>query len=73
MLLAISSVFLPIEFVMVSSILIFPLIAKMNVYKWYEMYLLLKDGKLYEKVFYLHTKQKHINFVNEVREQIFEC
>jgi len=73
MLLASLSIFLPIEFLMLSSILCIPLIAKMNTYKWYEFNLQIKDRKLYVKVFYLRTKQEHINFVNQVRNQLFEC
>lgn len=45
----------------------------MNIYKCYEMHLPLKVIKLIAKVSYLHIKQKHTSFANQVRKQIFEC
>jgi len=71
--LCIVSVFFSTELVMLSSALLIPIIVKLNLYKWYELHLKLKEGQLYTKEFYSNTKHEHIQFVNKVRSQIFEC
>lgn len=69
---AILSIYLPLEIVSLSTILLIPLIVKVNTYKRYQLNLRLHDGTVFKREFNNHTKQEYINLVNLVRKEIFD-
>lgn len=71
-LIATFSNYLPIEIVLLASILLIPLFAKINTYKKYQLNILLKDGTFFIKNFNQDTKQEYIKMVNLVRKEIFD-
>jgi len=71
-LISVFSIYLPIEIVLLVSILYIPLIVKMNTYKRYQFNLLLNDGNLFFKYFDKEIKQDYINVVNAIRKEIFD-
>lgn len=69
---AIISIYLPIESVMLTSILSIPFMVMMNRYKSYQLYLQLYNGTSFSKRFNNKAKQEHINLVNRIRNEIFD-
>jgi len=71
-LLAIFFVILPVELVLLTSILYITVVVKINTYKRYQLNILLKDGTFFIKFFNKDTKQEYIRLVNRVRKEIFD-
>jgi hypothetical protein len=51
---------------------VIPLLLWMNIYKWYQLNLLLNDGTFYKKTFYKEQRQEQITLVNVVKKEIYD-
>jgi hypothetical protein len=71
-LLSIFAKYLPVEIMLLASIILFTIIVKMNIYKWYQLNLHLIDGTLHYKFFFGSKKQSYLNLVHLVRKKNFD-
>lgn len=71
LLISVSIIYLTIEIGLFVSILLIPVIVKMNTYKWYQLNIELKEGTFFKKVFYKNKQQEYLNLVSLNKQQLF--